>query len=408
VLARLRTRPSVPLPGGGNADQIFALEDATPLDQSLLSDNCPWYRDWTMNSDENDYWNQPGLNHAAYADRLPPIPMAFIGGWYDQFLGGTILDYQNAPGDVSLTIGPWVHGQMDKSTAGEGAFGPSASVDKRGEALRWFDRYLKGADVPRPEPVRYFLMGGGGSGSTQMGGAWQAAPSWPPPEVEYVPYYFHANGSLSPDLPQREPPDAYAYDPRDPVPTIGGNISSGSIFAPAGAFVQQCRAEWPACRGSTDELAARPDIVTYQTEPLEEDLAVVGPLTVELWAATSAADTDFTAKLVDVSPNGDAVNVADGIIRARYNDDRTEPHFVPPGSVKNYSIDLWHTAMLFKAGHSIRVDISSSNFPHFDRNLNTGNPIGSDVLDNAVVATQTIFHDGVRPSHILLPVLPPQ
>jgi putative CocE/NonD family hydrolase len=153
------------------------------------------------------------------------------------------------------------------------------------------------------------------------------------------------------------------------------------------------------------DLAERPDVVAFQTEPLEEDLTVVGPLSVELWAATSAADTDFTAKLVDVSPNGDAVNVADGIIRARYNDDRSEPHFVAPGSVKSYTIDLWHTAMLFKAGHSIRVDISSSNFPHFDRNLNTGNPIGSDVLDNAVVATQTIFHDRARPSHILLPIL---
>jgi putative CocE/NonD family hydrolase len=291
-------------------------------------------------------------------------------------------------------------------TAGDGAFGPTAGLDKREEAVRWFDRYLKGADVPMPAPVRYFLMGGGGSGSTQMGGAWQSAPSWPPPDVDYVPYYFHADGSLSADLPGRsDPPDGYAYDPLDPVPTIGGNISSGSIFAPPGVYVQRCRPEWPACRGSSYDLAERPDVVTFQTEPLDQDVAVVGPLSVELWASSSAADTDFTAKLVDVSPNGDAVNVADGIIRARYNDDRTQAQFVEPGSVKNYTIDLWHTAMLFKAGHSIRVAISSSNFPHFDRNLNTGNEIGSDVLDNAVVAIQTIFHDALRPSHILLPVL---
>jgi len=170
--------------------------------------------------------------------------------------------------------------------------------------------------------------------------------------------------------------------------------------------VQRCRRAWPACRDSSTDLTARPDVLAYQTEPLDQDLQVVGPLSVQLWAATSAADTDFTAKLVDVYPNGDAVNVADGIIRARYADDKSEAHLVVPDSPRQYTIDLWHTAMLFKAGHRIRVDISSSNFPQFDRNLNTGNPIGSDVLDNAVVATQTLFHDAVRPSSILLPVLP--
>jgi putative CocE/NonD family hydrolase len=393
------------LPGGGSGDRIFALENATPLNQPLLSENCPWYQDWTTNPDEDDYWNQPGLNHVAYADRLPPIALALVSGWYDQFLGGTVLDYQNAPGEVSLTLGPWIHGGSDRSTAGDGAFGPSARIDKQGEALRWFDRYLKGADVPRPEPVRYFLMGGAGD-STAMGGVWQTAPTWPPPDVEYVPYYLHGGGGLGPDLPSRlDPPDGYAYDPLDPMPTVGGNISSGSIFAPTGAYVQRCRPEWPACRGSSFDLAERSDVLTYQTDPLGQDLAVVGPLSVELWAATDAADTDFTAKLVDVSPDGEAVNVADGIIRARYNDSRTEASFVPPGTVKNYTIDLWHTAMLFKAGHSIRVDISSSNFPQFDRNLNTGNPLDTDVLDDAVVANQTIYHDAVRASHIVLPIL---
>jgi putative CocE/NonD family hydrolase len=417
-LARAAVRspgaPRPPLPGGGNADVLFALQNATPLDQPLLSDNCPWYRKWVTNSDENAYWNQPGLNHVAYFDRLPPIPMAFVGGWYDQFLGGTVLDYleyKGAPAEVSLTIGPWVHGGMDRSTAGDGAFGAAATLDRRTEALHWFNRYLKGGDPegPPPNTVRYFLMGGGGppDAPTAIGGAWQTAPSWPPPDVEYVPYYLRADGGLSPDLPSRgEAPDTYDYDPRDPVPTIGGNISSGSIFAPTGAYVQRCRREWPACRGSTDELATRPDVLTYQTEPLDQDLQVVGPLSVTLWAATSAADTDFTAKLADVYPNGDAVNVADGIIRARYSDDKTQPYFVVPGTPKAYSIDLWHTAMLFKAGHRIRVAISSSNFPHYDRNLNTGNPIGSDVLANAVVATQTIFHDALRPSNIVLPTIP--
>lgn len=410
VLARARVTRS-PLPGGANADALFKLQTSSPLDQPLLSDNCPWYHNWAQNSDENAYWDRPGLNHAAVWDKLPPIPMAFMTGWYDQFLGGTVLNYQAAPADVSLTIGPWVHGQMDSPTAGDGAFGPTAPMDRRNQALHWFNRYLKGSDpeAAPPNSVRYFRMGGGGPSDqpTAIGGTWQTTPVWPPPDAASVAYYLHVDGSLSPDPPARsETPDTYAYDPHDPVPTIGGNVSSGSIFAPAGAFVQRCRRAWPACRDSSTDLTARPDVLAYQTEPLDQDLQVVGPLSVQLWAATSAADTDFTAKLVDVYPNGDAVNVADGIIRARYADDKSEAHLVVPDSPRQYTIDLWHTAMLFKAGHRIRVDISSSNFPQFDRNLNTGNPIGSDVLDNAVVATQTIFHDAVRPSSILLPVLP--
>jgi uncharacterized protein len=427
----------VTLPSGADWGALFGLESATPLDQRLISDNCPWYHQWTANSDQNWYWDQPGLDHAAFFDHLPPIPMAFLGGWYDQFLGGTIVDYQGAPGhpsdpqgslmehpppagqSVSLTLGPWIHGQMHQPYAGDGYFGPAAVVDQRAEALHWFNRYLKGGDGagPQPNTVRYFLMGGGTrsvSGApdpaardhVDIGGSWRTTSSWPPPEAQYVPYYLRANGVLAPERPGREQPDVYDYDPHDPVPTLGGNISSGSVLAPAGALVQRCRRDLLTCHGSMQELAARPDVLTYATDPLDQDLAVVGPLTVDLWAATSAADTDFTAKLVDVYPNGDAVNVADGIIRARYRDDPRAEHPVEPGEPTEYTIDLWHTAMLFKAGHRVRVDISSSNFPHYDRNLNTGEPIGSDTLDGAVIATQTIYHDAVRPSHIVLPVVP--
>jgi uncharacterized protein len=409
------TEPKVPLPGDGDIGALFGLESATPLDQRVLSNNCPWYRDWVMNSDENWYWDQLGLNHAAYFDRLPPIPMAFLGGWYDQFLGGTVVDYQGAPAGqpVSLTIGPWIHGAMNQPTAGDGYFGQSASVDQKTEALHWFNRFLKGSDDanPQPDTVRYFVMGGGtadhiDSSQINIGGTWQTATAWPLPETQYVPYYLRSNGVLSPQPPRIEAPDSYDYDPNDPVPTIGGNISSGSVFAPAGAYVQHCRRESPACHGTTDDLASRPDVLTYQTDPLDQDLEVVGPLTAQLWAATSGTDTDFTAKLVDVYPNGDAINVADGIIRARYRGDETAPDFVAPGSANTYTIDLWHTAMLFKAGHRIRVDVSSSNFPHYDRNMNTGEPIGTSLLEDAVVATQTVFHDARQASHIVLPIIP--
>lgn len=413
--SRPQVGPNVPLPGSSDMNAMFALEKSTPLNQPVLADNCPWYGDWAMNSDENAYWDQLGFNHAAHFDQLPHVPMAFLGGWYDQFLGGTIADYQGAPADVSLTIGPWVHGANDRPTAGDGVFGWPATVDRRSDALHWFNRYLRGgdADGPQPNVVRYFLMGGGmtgndrgGSDQINIGGTWQTTAAWPPPETQYVPYYFHSDGALSPEHPRSEPPDTYDYDPLNPVPTIGGNISSGGGLAPAGVYVQRCHKDWLACNGSGDDLTTRQDVLSYTTSPLEQDVAVVGPVSVELWAATSAVDTDFAAKLIDVDTNGSAINVADGIIRARYRDDSRTPTLVVPGSVNKYEIDLWSTAMLFKAGHSIRLDISSSNFPHFDRNLNTGNPIGSDILDNAVVATQTIFHDAARPSQITLPIQP--
>jgi uncharacterized protein len=410
--------PQVKLPSASDTQALFNLEAATPLDQRVLSDNCPWYREWVFNSDQNWYWNQPGLNHVARFNQLPNIPMAFLGGWYDQFLGGTVIDYQGAPAGAprSLTIGPWVHGDVNKPVAGDGFFGRDAVVDQKNEALHWFNRYLKGGDSagPQPNTVRYFLMGGGsgepttdaaGGGHLDIGGTWQIAASWPLPNTQYVAYYLRDGGSLSPSPPDAESPDTYEYDPHRPVPTIGGNISSGSAFAPAGAYAQRCRPALPACNDSTDELASRPDVLTYATDPVDQDITVAGPLSVYLWAATSAADTDFTAKLVDVYPNGTAINIADGIVRARYANDPSAPQFVAPDTPTEFAIDLWHTAAVFKTGHRMRLDISSSNFPHYDRNLNTGDAIGSGKLEDAEVASQTIFHDAARPSRILLPVI---
>jgi uncharacterized protein len=410
-----------PLPGPKDIAGILSLEEATPLDQHMLSQNCPWYRDWAMNANQNWYWNQPGYNHEPLFDQFPRVPVALLGGWYDQFLGGTINDYQAAVDHtgqpVSLTIGPWIHGRNNQPTAGEGLFGDEAKVDQRVEALHWFNRYMQGGDADGPQPgVRYFLMGGGsgqpiqdeqGASHLDIGGTWQTAPTWPLPDTQSVPFYLHSDGSLDQAAPQGEqPPSTFSYDPRSALPTMGGNISSGDVFAPAGAYDQRCRPEFPVCHNSTESFASRPDVLVYQTDPLDADLTVVGPVAVDLWAATSAVDTDFTAKLVDVYPDGTAINVADGIIRARYRDDPTTPNFVVPGEPNQYHIDLWDTGIVFKAGHRVRLDISSSNFPHFDRNMNTGNPIGSDSLDNAVVADQTIFQDGLRPSAIWLPVHP--
>ncbi|GAC1317494.1 MAG: CocE/NonD family hydrolase [Chloroflexota bacterium] len=408
-----------PLPKPTDIAQILALEEATPVDLHLLSQNCPWYRNWAMNESANWYWNQPGLNHEPLFDRFPKIPVALLGGWYDQFLGGTVIDYQaavaNTQNPVSLTIGPWIHGLNNQPTAGEGLFGTPAIVDQRAEALHWFNRYLKGGDAAGPQPgVRYFLMGGGsgervkdakGVEHIDVGGEWMQAPSWPLPNTQYVSFYLHADGVLNTAEPGSEPPTPFTYDPRQPVPTLGGNISSGDIFAPAGAYDQRCRSALPVCHDSTQALADRPDVLVYQTDPLDSDVTVVGPVQTDVWAASSAVDTDFTAKLVDVYPDGTAINIADGIRRARNRDDHMSPQFITPGDVNHYQIDLWHTAIVFKAGHRIRLDISSSNFPHFDRNLNTGRPIGSDLLDAARTAEQAVYHDARRASRIVLPLI---
>ncbi len=410
-----------PLPTAKDVGAILKLEESTPIDQHLLSQNCPWYRDWAMNEQQNWYWNQPGYNHEQLFDHFPKVPVALLAGWYDQFLGGTINDYRAAAErtgqPVALTIGPWIHGRNDQSVAGEGFFGMDARVDQRAQALHWFNRYMRGADPAVPEPgVRYFLMGGGsgkpvkddqGVQHLDIGGSWQTAPTWPLQNTQQVAFYLHSDGSLGQLAPVgQDPPSGFAYDPRHFVPTIGGNISSGDVFAPAGAYDQRCRPEFPVCHASTESLDTRPDVLVYQTDPLETDLRVVGPVSVDLWAATSAADTDFTAKLVDVYPDGPAINVADGILRARYRDDPSAPSPVTPDEPSVYQIDLWHTAIVFKAGHRVRLDISSSNFPHFDRNLNTGNPIGSDSMDQAAVANQNVYQDALHPSRVLLPTQP--
>jgi putative CocE/NonD family hydrolase len=188
-------------------------------------------------------------------------------------------------------------------------------------------------------------------------------------------------------MPGDEPPDRFVYDPNDPVPTCGGN----TLIIPMG--VQDQRA-----------VEVRQDVLVYTTPPLSEPMEVTGPITVELYAASEALDTDFTAKLVDVRPDGFAQNLADGIIRTRYRHDRMRPTFLAPGEVYQFTIDLWATSHVFFAGHRIRVDIASSNFPRFDRNLNTG-------ADQATstemrTAAQTVFHDRRYPSHIVLPLIP--
>jgi putative CocE/NonD family hydrolase len=296
-------------------------------------------------------------------------------------------------------MGPWYHGIPPPTLVGSHDFGMRSGeslsplmFDLQAVLLRWYDHWLKGLDngVAGDAPVRIFVMGEN---------VWRDESEWPPRGSRLVPYYLHsaggaaaatAGGALREDPPDAEFPDVYVYDPRDPVPTRGGGLCCYPNTLFSGAFDQR-------------DVEARPDVLVFSTPPLATDVEVTGPVSVTLWAASTAPDTDFTAKLVDVDPSGYARNLTDGIIRARYRQGLARPSLVEPGTPYVYTIDLAGTSNLFRAGHQIRLEISSSNFPRFDRNPNTGHQFGAG--SELRPATQTIYHDAARPSHVLLPIV---
>ncbi|OGG51650.1 MAG: hypothetical protein A3F84_29340 [Candidatus Handelsmanbacteria bacterium RIFCSPLOWO2_12_FULL_64_10] len=385
----------------------------------------PSYEQWLLDilaeGDFNDYWRQRGYAIEPYYEEHADVPTIYLGGWYDSYARGTTDNYvalsrmKRSP--QRLIMGPWTHGGWGASYAGEVDFGPEAAMDDyNGYRLRWFDRWLKGIDngVDRERPVRIFVMGGGGSrkdrnGRLSHGGVWRDAEDWPLPGTRYTSYYLHADGTLGPDPPRVSEPGRYTFDPKDPVPTIGGGISAANEVMQPGAYDQRGGRRFYGCR-DTLPLSARSDVLVFQTPELTEDVEVTGPLVVRLWASTSAQDTDFTAKLIDVHPpnadcpDGFAQNLSDSILRGRYRNSRERGEPMEPGKVYELGIVMYPTSNLFCKGHRIRLDISSSNFPRFDVNPNTGGPLGRD--RRVVVAENAIHHDPERPSHIVLPVIP--
>ncbi len=380
--------------------------------------------------DYDDYWKAPGVNWSEYYDRTADIPMLHVGGWYDTYCGSTIENYvalsrlKRSP--IRLLMGPWVHGGNTRPYAGDVAFGPDAAIPDFDERfhLAWFDRYLKEkpTEADRWPPVRLFVMGTGDgrkdeSGRLVHGGYWRDADAWPLPGTELVRYYFHADGSLrTVPPPASVEPTTYRFDPAHPVPTIGGAFSGA--LRPGGYDQRERKFKSP--RGGSENgfvgsrppylpLKARPDVVVFQTEPLAEDTTVIGPITVVLYAASTAVDTDFTAKLVDVYPpsrdfpGGFDLNLTDGIVRARYRERPDRAVFLTPGVVYRFTIEPFPTANVFKKGHRIRVDISSSNFPRFDVNPNTGEPLGRH--RRMIPADNSIYHDATHPSHVVLPIV---
>jgi len=336
------------------------------------------------------------------------VPTFNIGGWYDIFLQDTISNFTimrkqgttSAARQSKLLIGPWSHGNMT-NPIGEMNFGLASTagfidlqIDFMNLQLRWFDHWLKGKDTGMlgEAPIKLFVMGAN---------VWRDEQEWPLARAVNTNYYLHSQGKantlggdgfLSTEVPTTEPVDQYDYDPAHPVITHGGALLMAPEFR-SGPFDQR----------STE---SRSDMLVYTTSPLEQDVEVTGPISVYLWATSSTPDTDFVARLVDVHPDGYAQNLTDGIIRARYRNfvHGEAPSLIEPGKAYEYEIDLWATSNVFKAGHRLRLDVTSSNFPRWDRNPNTGHDFGADA--EMAVAHQTILHDREHPSHVVLPIVP--
>lgn len=388
---------------------------------------APEYEDWivhAMGHGENDsYWKQAGLGLTHNIDAYKDIPVFLVGGWYDSWGRQTTMAYaalsKNKRGPIQMIFGPWTHGSHMMSMHGDTDFGASAALDGLEFRLRWYDRWLKGIQngVENDAPVKIFVMGSGNEGTGPdgrhlHGGAWRDEYEWPLARTRFTPYYLHADGSLKLSAPlEVSSSTGYDYDPRDPVPSIGGNVSSAMEIMQQGAWDQ---IGGPHIWNHAEEvrLSARRDVIVFMTPPLTEDIEVTGPIDVKLWASSSALDTDFTAKLIDAHPpsadypEGIEMNLEDGIIRARFRDSLETAALMTPGEIYQFTIQLYPTSNLFKAGHRIRLDISSSNFPRFDPNPNTGEPLNAHA--RTMVARNTIFHDAAHPSHLILPIIPPR
>jgi putative CocE/NonD family hydrolase len=392
----------------------------TPL--KFAPDYEAWLVEAMSHGDYDAFWKDHGSSVIDHLAEYKDVPEYHTTGWYDSW--GTpvanlnFVELRKAKKSLQrLIVGPWIHSSEHLSYAGEAQFTDDAALDLEAFHLRWFDHWLKGVDngVDREPPVRIYVMGGGDAHKTPegrlfVGGHWRDEREWPPARAMATPYYLHSNGTLSQEKPADSPPTTYLFDPRNPVPTLGGNVSSQGTLMFQGAADQRCRPGFWLC---TDDkpLSARNDVLVFQTPTLDGNIEVTGRLIVKLWAASNGPDTDFTAKLIDVYPPnkdypaGVDLNIADSIVRARYRKGPGKAEFLKPGQPEEFTIEMYPTSMVFQRGHRIRLDISSSNFPRFDVNPNTGEPLN----DNRRwrIAENSVYFGGSHASQILLPVIRP-
>lgn len=385
--------------------QTAAPEEAaweTPHRDNPVFDHpaATYTHDWFDHPDYDDYWEDIDVARALAGTN---VPVLHVTGWYDLFLPGHLALYDaiaesgstRAQNAQRFIVGPWDHEAYTTTTpdrAGDRVFGYNAAG---GTALMseltldWFGHWLDDRAHPDLPPVEYYQMGEN---------EWRATDTWPPAH-DPTDYYIHSageantrfgDGRLTTTAPNAEPADSYVYDPADPVPSCGGRSLHPNISEP----------------GIQDRAAveSRDDVLVYTSHRLTTNLAIAGPVDATLYASSSAPDTDFTVTLVDVEPDGYCAPVAEGILRARYRNSMREPTYLNPGEVVELEIDLRATAHTFQPGHRVRVEVSSSNFPRFDRNPNVAAPVADTAAEDGAVATQNVFHTTDHPSHITLPV----
>lgn len=378
------------------------LVNAMPSDEELLAKLLPWWSDWLQHPDRDHFWQEQSLIERPQAVTVPALN---VGGWFDIFVGSTARTYARMRAEAGsaearegqrLIIGPWDHANKTAVYHDRqfGLAGDLLGTDITGTHLKFFDRWLRGkADaLDGTAPVRIFVMGVN---------EWRDEQDWPLPDTTYVDYYLdsagaantaNGDGILGATPPAAEAADSYVYDPGRPVPTLGGRINLPAALNAVGPVDQR-------------PVESRDDVLCFTTPALDEPLEVTGHVSLVLFVASSARDTDFTGKLVDVDPDGRAIYLTDGILRARYRTSLAEPELLDPEQVYEVTLDMSVTSNVFLPGHRIRLEVSSSNFPRFDRNTNTGGVIAQETLDQAVVATNWVLHGPAHPSRLVLPII---
>ena len=381
-----------------------------------------WFFDMLTTSRREAYWTQATLSLKAHVDAYPDLPIFLQTSWYGHHVWATIEKYEalrrGRRSPMRLLIGPWLHGYDDyaRTHSGEVDFGAEARIDFNELRRMWFDATLKGADngMLQGPRVHLFVMGGGSGapdaeGRLQHGGSWREQAEWAPPQVEHVTLYLHRDGGLRREVPgAMSGPRTFVFDPLDPVPTIGGGVQNGMFPAliQGGAYDQRGREDLWAC-GDTRPLASRADVLVFETEPLAQDVEVTGPISVRLFVSSTALDTDFTAKVIDVHPpspgwpDGFAMNLTDSVVRCRYRRGFDHETGMRPDEICEIIIEPPPIGNVFVRGHRIRLDLSSSNFPRFDVNTNTGEPAGLEA--RVEVATNAVHVDAGHASRIVIP-----
>lgn len=370
------------------------------------------YDDFLAHATFDSYWRDPAFYVPGTWARMKDVPTLFVSGWYDYFATGLLRNFEHLSAKQQsphrLVMGPWWHA-VGPSDCGDGDFGTAAQVDMQTLSLEWFNHWLKGEPLETlaKERVRYFMMGGGSEGRNakgqrEHGGTWKNASTWPPP-ANLRSLYLSDEGRLTGN-PTKTDSRTYVFDPNHPVPTIGGRFGIGA-WTPNCFQNQVCRVGVLGCE-SEGPLASRPDVLSFSSEPLEEPVEVTGAARATLWVSTDAPDTDFSVKLIDVAPDGYAAIISDGQIRLRYRSGFARESLTPPGEIVEVEIPLYSSSNFFAKGHRIRIDISSSNWPQFESNSNTGEPVND--WTKRQPARNTVYLGPERPSRVLLPVVPVQ